>query len=97
MEIEKSHIIFTSVMTELENLKHRKSELSRKLTGLDIPKQYLKYVYFEVAQDLLISDETVKNYHSKGKVADGYLGEAIYKLLVLKMRLKKKKPALNPS
>lgn len=85
------------MITELESLNERRKKLSEKLTGLSIPKEYLKYVYFDVAQELLISDETVKNYHGKGKVADGYLGEAIYKLLISKMRLRKKKSALNPS
>lgn len=94
LEITKALLIFVSMITELDKVRQKRDLLRGKLNKIIIPERIVKYVYYDVAKELLISNETVKNYHLRGKIADGYLGEAILKLMLQKS--KNLKQYLNP-
>jgi len=86
LEFEKRYHIFATMITELEKIQQKKAELMARFKKIVFPDGITKYVYYEIANELLISNETVKNYHVKGKIADGYMGEAICRLMYKKSK-----------
>jgi predicted transcriptional regulator len=64
-------------MTNYENYIERKSQIEKKLTSIKLEKKGVTKQCWAVGGELNVTGTTVKNYLD-GKVADGYLGEAIY-------------------
>lgn len=65
-------------MTNYENYIEQKSQIRKKLSNIKLQKNKETTQCWVVAERLNISGTTVRNY-LEGKIADGYLAEAIYK------------------
>jgi len=65
-------------MTNYENYVERKSQIRKKLSAIKLDKNSETKQCWVVASNLSVSGTTIKNY-LEGRIADGYLAEAIYK------------------
>jgi len=64
-------------MTSIEKLEKRKEEIRNKLFMVTIPRRQESSVCWEIGSSLGVTGTTVQNYLS-GRIADGYMADAIY-------------------
>lgn len=72
-------------MTPIEKLEKRKEEIRCKLFSVTIPKRKESSICWEIGTSLGVTGTTVQNYLN-GRIADGYMADAIYDEFV-KMKL----------
>lgn len=80
MELNFCYDIFANkflTMTPNEKLEKRKDEIRGKLFSVDIPRRQETSMCWEIGSSLGVTGTTVQNY-LKGKIADGFMAEAIY-------------------
>lgn len=61
-----------------ETYLNRKEEIRKKLMSIELPVGSETRICWKVAEEFKISGTSVKNY-LEGRIADGYLAEAILK------------------